>query len=142
MSSSEKVLLKPFSFQTWPLSARKGLDAWTQFLCRVGVGQVDPLDIWHLNDKFIYFWDFQFMIKHDIFYRFRLEYFPSSNQKHLLHSKLKVPGLNLILWRFKQEFLHLSMYILTTRMKLDWTLKNKQSWFSILIFELHFDHGT
>ena len=131
ISSSEKVLLKPFSFQTWLLLDQRRLrcpDS-TCMHSRGRPGISTRYGTWMMSSS-----TFPFRIKHDIFYRFSLSgIFSKFQLEKSSFNKLSVPYLNLIWWH---------MLDLSIRLTLDCTLNAEQVWFSILAFELHFVHDT
>ena len=134
MSSSENIFLKPAPFKNGHYSAGRDLHTQTQF-CREVVGQVDK---GHMK---INSCTFEISSLESNFFTgsVSLQCFPSSNWKNLLHNKLRVPCLNLIIWRLKWELLDLSI-LWQIRLKLECTLNNKKTWFFILVFELHSVH--
>ena len=134
MSSSENIFLKPAPFKNGHYSAGRDLHTQTQF-CREVVGQVDK---GHMKINSCTF-EISSLESNFLTGSVSLQCFPSSNWKNLLHNKLRVPCLNLIIWRFKWELLDLTI-LWQIRLKLDCTLNNKKTWFFILVFELHSVH--
>ena len=134
MSSSENIFLKPAPFKNGHYSAGRDIHTQTQF-CREVVGQVDK---GHMK---INSCTFEISSLESNFFTgsVSLQCFPSSNWKSFLYNKLRVPCLNLIIWRLKWELLDLSI-LWQIRLKLECTLNNKKTWFFILVFELHSVH--
>ena len=89
MSSSEKVLLKPIFFQTWPLFNQKGLGCPDSIFVQIRGRPGRP------NRHMVLESTFQFRIKQDIFYRFSLTGIYS--KFNLFYNKLRFPCLNLII---------------------------------------------